>query len=154
MTRLYHTQDSMTVRTYDGKEGVLAQFYRYRFPIDLAFSTTINKAQGQSLQHVGVMLPKAVFAHGQLSVPGTLTFKRHSRIWSLDRCLFQMFTTPSTSLIELSYLNELFATYNTTNLWVFEIDPSLAHRPLFLTCVSRGGAAVKVSCSGSLSTRG
>lgn len=52
----------------DGKDGVLAQFYRYQFPISLAFSMTINKAQGQSLKHVGVMLPKPVFAHGQLYV--------------------------------------------------------------------------------------
>ncbi len=29
---------------------------------------TINKAQGQSLEHVGVYLPAPVFAHGQLYV--------------------------------------------------------------------------------------
>jgi ATP-dependent DNA helicase PIF1 len=29
---------------------------------------TINKSQGQSLQHVGLFLPKPVFSHGQLYV--------------------------------------------------------------------------------------
>ena len=41
---------------------------RRQFPIKLAFAMTINKSQGQSLQHVGVFLPDAVFAHGQLYV--------------------------------------------------------------------------------------
>ena len=43
-------------------------FKRRQFPIKLAFAMTINKAQGQSLEHVGVYLPAPVFAHGQLYV--------------------------------------------------------------------------------------
>ena len=37
-------------------------------PVHLAYSMTINKAQGQTFQKVGLDLPKSVFAHGQLYV--------------------------------------------------------------------------------------
>ena len=45
-----------------------APFRRIQFPVRLAFSMTINKSQGQSLQHVGLCLSPEVFAHGQLYV--------------------------------------------------------------------------------------
>ena len=41
---------------------------RRQFPIQLAFALTINKSQGQSLNHIGIDLRKPVFAHGQLYV--------------------------------------------------------------------------------------
>jgi len=41
---------------------------RLQFPIRLSFAMTINKSQGQSLQHVGILLKQPVFAHGQLYV--------------------------------------------------------------------------------------
>ena len=41
---------------------------RRQFPVQLGLAITINKAQGQSLRHVGVDLRKQVFAHGQLYV--------------------------------------------------------------------------------------
>ena len=41
---------------------------RRQFPIRLAFSMTINKSQGQTLNRVGIYLPQPVFAHGQLYV--------------------------------------------------------------------------------------
>jgi ATP-dependent DNA helicase PIF1 len=41
---------------------------RRQFPLRPAFSMTINKAQGQTLQTMGVYLPKPVFCHGQLYV--------------------------------------------------------------------------------------
>jgi hypothetical protein len=44
------------------------QFKRRQFPIKLAFSLTINKAQGQTLDRVGIFLPDHVFSHGQLYV--------------------------------------------------------------------------------------
>ena len=45
-----------------------APFRRVQYPVRLAFSMTINKSQGQSLQHVGLCLHPKVFAHGQLYV--------------------------------------------------------------------------------------
>ncbi|XP_010474141.1 PREDICTED: ATP-dependent DNA helicase PIF1-like [Camelina sativa] len=41
---------------------------RRQFSIALAFAITINKSQGQTLEHVGLYLPKPVFTHGQLYV--------------------------------------------------------------------------------------
>lgn len=44
------------------------EFVRRQFPISLAFSMTINKAQGLEFKRVGVYFPTTVFAHGQMYV--------------------------------------------------------------------------------------
>jgi len=44
------------------------QFRRTQFPVRLSFAMTINKAQGQTLDFVGIYLPYSVFSHGQLYV--------------------------------------------------------------------------------------
>jgi hypothetical protein len=41
---------------------------RHQFPIRLAYTITINKAQGQTFKTIGIYLPKPVFSHGQLYV--------------------------------------------------------------------------------------
>ena len=49
------------------------RFKRQQFPVRLAFAITINRAQGQSVAHVGLDLHIPVFAHGQLCIA-------HSRV--------------------------------------------------------------------------
>ena len=41
---------------------------RRQFPVRPAFAMTIHKAQGQTLDNVGIRLQEPVFAHGQLYV--------------------------------------------------------------------------------------
>jgi ATP-dependent DNA helicase PIF1 len=49
-------------------DATMPKFTRRQFPIKPAFGITINKSQGQTLQHVGIFLPQQVFSHGQLYV--------------------------------------------------------------------------------------
>jgi len=44
------------------------QLIRHQFPIRLAFTMTINKAQGQTIPYMGLYLPNPVFTHGQLYI--------------------------------------------------------------------------------------
>ncbi|KAF8094915.1 hypothetical protein N665_0349s0018 [Sinapis alba] len=46
----------------------LFRMRRRQFPVTLAFAMTINKSQGQTLQNVGLFLPRPMFSHGQLHV--------------------------------------------------------------------------------------
>jgi hypothetical protein len=51
---------------------------RRQFPVRLAFSMSINKAQGQSVKYVGLDLRSPVFAHGQLYVALSRATSSHS----------------------------------------------------------------------------
>lgn len=44
------------------------EFKRTQFPLQLCFAMTVNKSQGQSMDNVGLYLPRAVFGHGQFYV--------------------------------------------------------------------------------------
>lgn len=41
---------------------------RFQIPVSLAFAVSINKAQGQSMEYVGLYLRRPVFSHGQFFV--------------------------------------------------------------------------------------
>jgi hypothetical protein len=54
---------------------------RRQFPIQLAFAMTINKAQGQTVKHIGIDLRKPVFSHEQLYVAfSRATSSRHIKV--------------------------------------------------------------------------
>ena len=57
------------------------EWSRRQFPVRVAFATTINKAQGDSLKRIGVWLKQPVFGHGQFYVAP-------SRVGAQDRCTF------------------------------------------------------------------
>jgi ATP-dependent DNA helicase PIF1 len=53
----------------DSSDGDLPFVFRRRqFPVKLAFAMSINKAQGQTMNKVGIYLQSEVFSHGQLYV--------------------------------------------------------------------------------------
>ena len=64
------------------------KFQRFQFPIKLAYCMTINKAQGQTFNSLGLYLPNPVFAHGQLYVA-------FSRATSFDHIYVQMKNGPN-----------------------------------------------------------
>ena len=58
----------ITLAPTEGQTGLAFVLKRQQFPVRLAFALTINKAQGQSVKHVGIDLRVPVFSHGQLYV--------------------------------------------------------------------------------------
>lgn len=44
------------------------EFIRRQYPVQLAFSMTINKVQGLEFNKIGVYFPRAAFSHGQMYV--------------------------------------------------------------------------------------
>lgn len=61
------------------------EFQRTQFPIRLAFSMTINKAQGQTFDTIGLYLPNPVFTHGLLYVAFSRVRTPNSILITLDR---------------------------------------------------------------------
>ncbi|KAG2217963.1 hypothetical protein INT45_001397 [Circinella minor] len=61
------------------------EFQRTQFPIRLAFSMTINKAQGQTFDTIGLYLSNPVFTHGLLYVAFSRVRTLNSIFITLDR---------------------------------------------------------------------
>jgi ATP-dependent DNA helicase PIF1 len=57
---------------------------RRQFPIIVSYAMTINKSQGQSLDCVGLYLPKPVFSHGQLYVAISRVKTKKGKMLILD----------------------------------------------------------------------
>jgi len=56
------------IRLSPNAETLPMPLKRLQFPVRLAFAMTINKSQGQSVEHVGINLQTSVFSYGQLYV--------------------------------------------------------------------------------------
>ncbi len=61
-----------------GSKDLSSTIARRQFPIRLAFTMTINKSQGQTMDKIGLYLPQPIFAHGQLYVPLSKTRSMYS----------------------------------------------------------------------------
>ena len=57
---------------------------RRQFPVRPAFAMSVNKAQGQTLQRVGVLLDEPVFTHGQLYVAASRCGQRQNIRFYVD----------------------------------------------------------------------
>ena len=77
------------------KHAVSAKFQfeltRLQFPIKIAFALTINRAQGQSAEKCGILLPKHVWAHGQIYVAFSRCGNpKNIHVWA-DQSLFEKY---------------------------------------------------------------
>ena len=72
-------------------------FKRCQFPVRPSFAMTINKAQGQTLDKLGIYLPSPVFSHGQLYVALSRVKTAHSIKILLGKSNNSSFIPPSLS---------------------------------------------------------
>lgn len=56
------------LNTSTGHSQLPFVLYRRQFPVRMAYALTINKAQGQTFERVGIYIDRPLFSHGQLYV--------------------------------------------------------------------------------------
>ncbi|XP_019087202.1 PREDICTED: ATP-dependent DNA helicase PIF1-like [Camelina sativa] len=62
------------------------KMWRRQLPLVITFAMTINKSQGQSLDYVGLYLPRPCFSHGQLYVVvSRVTNKKGLKVLIVDK---------------------------------------------------------------------
>src|SRR5579859_4821264 len=71
------------ISIYPSEAQIPFQLCRRQYPLRLAFCMSINKSQGQSLQHVGLDFRSPVFTHGQfyVAVSRATSVHRIKMIW-------------------------------------------------------------------------
>ncbi|PIC11535.1 hypothetical protein B9Z55_029018 [Caenorhabditis nigoni] len=68
--------------------GIPFVLQRRQFPVRPAFAMTVNKAQGQTFDRIGLLLDASIFAHGQLYVALTRTRTKDGiRIWAPEKVM-------------------------------------------------------------------
>ncbi|PIC23968.1 hypothetical protein B9Z55_017477 [Caenorhabditis nigoni] len=68
--------------------GIPFVLQRRQFPVRPAFAMTINKAQGQTFDRIGLLLDAQIFAHGQLYVALTRTRTKDGiRVWAPEKVM-------------------------------------------------------------------
>ena len=72
--------------TYKDKRPVGISFERFQFPVRIAFSMTITKAQGQTYDRLGIDFTDEPFAHGQLyTALSRCTNSKFIRVYALEK---------------------------------------------------------------------
>ena len=75
------------INNYPTEQQVAFKFTRRQFPVRLCFAMTINKSQGQTVNHVGLDLRRPVFTHGQfyVGISRVTSMSNIKAIWEANR---------------------------------------------------------------------